>query len=206
MTVTPYQGSSLDHLSATTTDWFIDRLTVPFLHIFTLKPSEKLRSNITIQHPLTFTPLRQRTVDLVWGRAQWKNRTEWVYIVYICWGGMGCLGARTETPCCDLITVIFICHLLKKKESAAIKQSSEDPDKNTTVTGKHFYYFAITWGYYECIYIAGSCSKKYESLMISLDVKGIWNWWGIKQAAKSICSTNIACTGTPGKHVMKFLV
>lgn len=66
-----------------------------------------------------------------------------IYSVYML-GGEGCLGARTETPCCDLITVIFICHLLKKKESAAIKQSSEDPDKNTTVTGKHFYYFAIT--------------------------------------------------------------
>lgn len=42
--------------------------------------------------------------------------------------------------------------------------------------------------------------------MVSLDTGRIWNWWGIKQAAKSICSTNIACTGTPGKHVMKFLL
>lgn len=55
-----------------------------------------------------------------------------------------CLGICTETPCCDLITVIFICHFLKKKENAVIKQSSDVPDKNTTVTGKQFYYFAIT--------------------------------------------------------------
>lgn len=51
-----------------------------------------------------------------------------------------------------------------------------------------------------------SCSKTYESLMNFLGMEAIWNWWGIKQAAKSICFTNTACTGTPGKHGMKFLV
>ena len=41
------------------------------------------------------------------------------------------------------------------------------------VADKLFHYFAITFGYkdfYERIYIGGRCSKKDESLMISLDV------------------------------------
>lgn len=49
-------------------------------------------------------------------------------------------------------------------------------------------------------------AKTGDSLMIPLDEAKKLNWWGTIYAAKSICSTNIAFAGTPGKHVMKFLV
>lgn len=68
-----YQGSFLNHLSDRMTAWFIDWLTVPILHIFTLNSSHKLHSKITIQQPLTFTPLRQRTGDLGQRRLLWEN-------------------------------------------------------------------------------------------------------------------------------------
>lgn len=74
-----YQGSFLNHLSDRMTAWFIDWLTVPILHIFTLNSSHKLHSKITIQQPLTFTPLRQRTGDLGQRRLLWENG-----VVHVC--------------------------------------------------------------------------------------------------------------------------
>lgn len=99
-------------------------------------------------------------------------------------------------------------HLLKEKQKQKSCNATTFPHENTTVPGKHFYYFVIPGVFFfsECIYIAGNCRIKYESLMISPDVERIWNWWGIKQAAESICLTNIVLAGTPGKHLMKFPV
>lgn len=42
--------------------WLIDSANSAYIHF--INPSHKLHSKITIQHPLTFTPLRQRAGDL----------------------------------------------------------------------------------------------------------------------------------------------
>lgn len=77
-----YQGCFLNHLSDRMTAWFIDWLTAPILHIFTLNSSHKLHAKITIQQPLTFTPLRQRAGDLGQRRLLWENGVVCVFLLF----------------------------------------------------------------------------------------------------------------------------
>lgn len=108
------QGSSLDHLSAKQTDLLTDWRCQFCIHPLVTQP-KSCTQKLLFSTRSHFTPLRRRTGDLGWGRVQFGERGGMESVSVFGGGGRG----LTETPCCDLITVICMCHALKEKRKCS---------------------------------------------------------------------------------------